>query len=185
MKIDNIKKKIGLNIRNLRNDKGLTQENFCSQNDLKTPGNLSAIEKGRTLPTLETIVNICKHNQISADSLLFGSAIKSLQDDTDKYNEAKNAAVSLVGLCREILRGEESRLHYEIKGAIEKRESLETILQGSRAGYKLTRAQIAESQADLSFVYFHIKYLQKDLAEIKEKIVKADKESESLLSIFK
>jgi len=72
VKLEAIQARIGEIIRKLRTDKGLTQDEFCKKNSLKTAANLSAIEKGKTAVTLETLLSICHYSQISADSLLFG-----------------------------------------------------------------------------------------------------------------
>jgi len=69
--IEDFRKRLGLCIRSLRESLGLSQGEFCDKYGLKTPANLSSIENGKSLVTLDALVRICNGCGISADSLIY------------------------------------------------------------------------------------------------------------------
>ena len=62
---------IGRNIQDARMKAGYTQEELSELLDL-TPNHLSAIERGASGVSLESLKKICRILGISADSILFG-----------------------------------------------------------------------------------------------------------------
>ena len=180
LKLGYSKELLGRRMRKFRTQQGLTQAEFCTKNMLKTAANLSAIEKGRSFPTLDTIASICKHSRVSADSLLFGSAIKDLKDDTDKLEKVKGAVTHIANEYKRLLRSEEMRLQQEASEAIQKRESLRTSAQGLEAGYlKLEPSQAASLMSDLRFAKSYIESLHEELDRVKEaaKVLDADRQA--------
>lgn len=59
---------LGINIKKLRNSLGLTQEEFCSFINLEVP-NLSKIENGKSLPSLQTLIKIIEKFNIEPNDL--------------------------------------------------------------------------------------------------------------------
>ena len=85
-------KEIGIRIRNLRKEKGLTQQTLAELSH-QEPSNISHIERGATKLSLPTIVNIANALGVTVDDLLCDSlssavlpyektAIKILSDCT-------------------------------------------------------------------------------------------------------
>ena len=62
---------IGERIKQVRKDKKMTQQEFCSRIGVKQPS-LAAIESGRNNPSDQTIFAICKAFQVSEDWLRSG-----------------------------------------------------------------------------------------------------------------
>lgn len=79
MKFESEKILIGLKIRNIRKQKGFTQEKLCEILDIDVSG-LSKIENGKCFPSVETICKIIKKLDISPNEL-FG--LNSLKDDIE------------------------------------------------------------------------------------------------------
>ena len=67
--------RIGANIQKAREQANYTQEKLSEIIGL-TPNHLSAIERGASGASLETIERLCCHLNISADSLFFGEDAK-------------------------------------------------------------------------------------------------------------
>lgn len=66
-----INKKIGANIRRVREDARYTQERLSELVGI-TPNHLSAIERGASGISFESIEKVCRVLGVSADRLLFG-----------------------------------------------------------------------------------------------------------------
>jgi len=81
MKFEDEKRLMGLKIRNIRKEKGFTQEKLCEVLDIDISG-LSKIENGKCFPSVETIYKIIKKLDISPN-ILFGknSSDESPKDD--------------------------------------------------------------------------------------------------------
>jgi transcriptional regulator with XRE-family HTH domain len=62
---------IGKRIRELRKRKGLTQEKLAKQNECSTSF-LGHIERGRRIPSLETIAKIASLLDVSLEQLVYG-----------------------------------------------------------------------------------------------------------------
>ena len=67
----NYQELINTNIKNLRKNNNLTQEEFAEKIDISIQG-LSNIERNRYQPTAETIDKICKAFKITPAELLLG-----------------------------------------------------------------------------------------------------------------
>lgn len=186
LKLDYSKELLGKRLRKFRTQQGLTQAEFCKKNMLKTAANLSAIEKGRSFPTLDTIASICKNSRVSADSLLFGSAIKDLKDDTDKIEKVKVTVTHIADEYKRLLRSEEMRLQQEITTAIQKRSHLQDSWDAAKMGYlKLELAQEASLSSDLRFVKSYIESLQEEFGRVKEDTIALEVNRQELLDLLK
>ena len=64
-----MKELIAQRIKSIRTEKGLTQAQLGEILSV-SQDNVSLWEKGKSLPTVEHIINICKHFEVSADYLL-------------------------------------------------------------------------------------------------------------------
>jgi transcriptional regulator with XRE-family HTH domain len=80
---------IGANIQRARDSAGYTQEQLSEIMGL-TPNHLSAIERGTSGISLESLQKLCYTLGISADSIIFG--------DTSSNNEAQLLAVQILRL---------------------------------------------------------------------------------------
>jgi len=129
------KKDIGNRIRKLRADKGLTQEEFCKKNNLKTAGNLSAIEKGRAYPTIDTILYICKFSGVSSDFLLFGKPDERYIEHKEKHQKAQNTLKQVLEHYRSMIQSAEFRLKAEIESEEMELKSLEISWEAYKAGH--------------------------------------------------
>ena len=63
---------IGVRIRRLRKDKGLTQQTLAERSD-QEPSNISHIERGATKLSLPTLVSIANALEVTVDELLCDS----------------------------------------------------------------------------------------------------------------
>ena len=63
---------IGIRIRRIRKEKGLTQQKLAELSD-QEPSNISHIERGATKLSLPTIVNIANALEVTVDDLLCDS----------------------------------------------------------------------------------------------------------------
>ncbi|MBW8017135.1 MAG: helix-turn-helix domain-containing protein [Planctomycetes bacterium] len=179
--IGRIGARIGKAIRKLRLEQGLTQDEFCKKNSLKTPTTLSAIEKGRVIPTTNTIINICKNSNISSDALLFGSAIKALGDDVEKLNKIKRALKNVLFSHGSLLMQEEMKQQTEITKVMEKRDKLLESLEAHKSGrLKLKPDQLEIIEHDLKFERDRLEFLQRLLDTAKNDAMKY-KETEKVL----
>ena len=81
MKFRNEKYLMGLKIRNIRKQKGYTQEKFCEIIDIDISG-LSKIENGKCFPSIETIYKIMQKLNIFPNEI-FGEKTSndSIQDE--------------------------------------------------------------------------------------------------------
>ena len=170
VKIDEIQAKLGKSIRKLRIDKGLTQEEFCKKNNLKTAANLSAIEKGKTAVTLETLLSICHYSKISVDSLLFGNKPEPLNVDADNYTVYSEALERTLKGYGQKLNNEISRLQEEIKISIEKRDRLNTSKQAYEGGFLKLDDSIS-LYMDIKFLKEYIESLYKELEAAKGEMI--------------
>lgn len=69
---------IGVRIRRLRKEKGLTQQKLAEMSSLE-PSNISHIERGATKLSLPSIVNIANSLGVTVDDLLCDSIVESKQ----------------------------------------------------------------------------------------------------------
>ena len=69
MKIDQLQQKIGQRIRELRESKGIPQQNLAADCDFEK-ANLSRIEAGRTNPTISTLYKISQALGITISELV-------------------------------------------------------------------------------------------------------------------
>ncbi len=69
MKISQLQQKIGQRIRELRESKGISQQNFAAICNFEK-ANLSRIEAGRTNPTVSTLFKISQALEISISELV-------------------------------------------------------------------------------------------------------------------
>lgn len=67
--MDEISKKLGENLRRIRKEKGMTQEDLCNVLDLDR-GYISSIENGKRNPTLSTLKKLADALKVSVDELL-------------------------------------------------------------------------------------------------------------------
>ena len=67
--MDEIFKKLGQNLKRIREEKGMSQGDICRALDIDR-GFISSIENGKRNPTLSTIKKIADVLQVSADELL-------------------------------------------------------------------------------------------------------------------
>lgn len=70
VKFDDFLKKIGINIRNLRNERGLNQEDFDSGDYPVSVRTLQEIEAGRSNLTVKSLYNIAKHLKVKPKDLI-------------------------------------------------------------------------------------------------------------------
>lgn len=77
MNEDKIRLLVGTRIKQLREDAGLTQEEFCNLISIEQP-NLSNIETGKNFPNFMTFISIIKGLKVSPNSIL---------DFLEQYNE--------------------------------------------------------------------------------------------------
>ena len=73
---------IGLNVKQVRESAGLTQESFAELIGLGVK-HISAIECGAAGVSLATLKKICSLLSVSADTILFGTADTGSQKDRD------------------------------------------------------------------------------------------------------
>ncbi|MCK5617237.1 helix-turn-helix transcriptional regulator [Candidatus Pacearchaeota archaeon] len=184
IKSEFIRISLGRNIHKFRKQQGLTQKEFCEKNFLKTPATLSSIEKGRSSPTIETIFNICKHSNVSADSLLFGSKIESLKDDTYKLEKLKRAVKNTTIRHMSLLTHEEMRLQEDISKVMQKRDNLLESLEAQKTGsLTLKPDQVEIMEHDLKFDRDRLEFLQR-LLETAKNETKAYEKDEKILREF-
>lgn len=69
MKISQLQQKIGQRIRELRESKGISQQNFAAICNFEK-ANLSRIEAGRTNPTVSTLYKISQALEITISELV-------------------------------------------------------------------------------------------------------------------
>jgi len=69
MKISQLQQKIGTRIRDLRESKGISQQNLAAICNFEK-GNLSRIEAGRTNPTISTLYKISQALEIPLAELV-------------------------------------------------------------------------------------------------------------------
>jgi transcriptional regulator with XRE-family HTH domain len=69
MKIDQLQEKIGERIRQLRETKGISQQNLAAFCNFEK-ANLSRIEAGRTNPTISTLYKISQALEITISELV-------------------------------------------------------------------------------------------------------------------
>jgi len=185
VQLENTKRSLGGRIRNLRISKGLTQEDFCKKNMLRTAANLSDIEKGKTLATVDTILRICINSNISADSLLFGSAMGPIKNDSEEFARTRAAVQSTLSEYARILRAEEARLRQELNQAIEKRDSLSLLMQAASAGlFNHEKGDLYSVTRNLSVVKGYIEFLEKDLDDIRSRSKRLEQDKKTLLLTF-
>ncbi len=67
--MDEISKKLGKNIKRIREQKGMTQGDICRALNLDR-GYISSIENGKRNPTLSTLKKLADALKISVDELL-------------------------------------------------------------------------------------------------------------------
>lgn len=67
--MDDISKKLGQNIKRIREQKGMTQGDICRALNLDR-GYISSIENGKRNPTLSTIKKLADALNVSVDELL-------------------------------------------------------------------------------------------------------------------
>lgn len=67
--MDEISKKLGQNIKRIREQKGMTQGDICRALNLDR-GYISSIENGKRNPTLSTLKKLADALKISVDELL-------------------------------------------------------------------------------------------------------------------
>ena len=67
--MDEISKKLGQNIKRIREQKGMTQGDICRSLNLDR-GYISSIESGKRNPTLSTLKKLADALKISVDELL-------------------------------------------------------------------------------------------------------------------
>ncbi|MHC4475363.1 MAG: helix-turn-helix domain-containing protein [Planctomycetota bacterium] len=184
--LDKIKSSLGDRIRKLRSDKGLTQSAFCEKNLLKTPANLSGIEKGRTFPTLDTIIRICMHSKVSADSLLFGSPLKALKDDAETFSALHTAVERLIKQYARLLTAHEASLQNDLDIAKAKQEQMLLTLEGVRAGVvKLNQGDSGVLFTELPVVRNYIALLEKDLENVRAQAASLVKDKDFILRTLK
>ena len=69
-------KNFGIKVRELRAEKGLTKEIFCQDETELSIRQLTRIENGQSLPTLNKVVFIAKRLGVSVGSLTDGEMIR-------------------------------------------------------------------------------------------------------------
>ena len=67
--MDEISKKLGQNLKKIREQKGMTQERICDILDLDR-GYISSIENGKRNPTLSTLKKLADALKVPVDELL-------------------------------------------------------------------------------------------------------------------
>lgn len=90
MELEAIKQELGLRIKSYRNNKKLTQEQFCSIIELEQP-NLSNIETGKTFPDIVTLCAIIQKGGIEPNYLF-----NFLQTDSIKYSSVDFDIINLL-----------------------------------------------------------------------------------------
>lgn len=86
---------VGRNIKKIRKDNKLTQEEFGNIICL-TKQSISNIEKGKTYPTLETLDIIGNKFNININTLIYTSFYKKSNDPIDRYNHSKETLISIM-----------------------------------------------------------------------------------------
>ena len=71
---------VGLTIQEMREEAGYTQEKLSELIEI-TPNHLSAIERGASGVSLETLRKICRILGVSADDILFGKREESRRSE--------------------------------------------------------------------------------------------------------
>lgn len=85
----NIKELLGKRIKELRKEKGVTQERLAEIIGID-PNNLSRIEKGRNYPTPENLSKIANALNVSPDKLYFFTHHKDYSDIKSELTNALN-----------------------------------------------------------------------------------------------
>lgn len=85
---ENLGKAVGVRVQVARKRRGLTQEQLASQVG-RTPESISNIERGRYVPSLETLVDLSAALQVPAAEFLDGSAGERLISDQRRRLEAR------------------------------------------------------------------------------------------------
>ena len=67
--MDNISKRLGENLRRIRKEKGMTQEDICDALGLDR-GYISSIENGKRNPTLSTLKKLADALKVHVEELL-------------------------------------------------------------------------------------------------------------------
>jgi transcriptional regulator with XRE-family HTH domain len=99
--------RIGQRIRQLREEKGLKQEQLVFESEFKSKGHLSSLEKGLVMPTAATL-------KLLADAL--GVLVADLVNDPEDGDRAK-----LLELTRDLPAGVVRKLVRELSSAKKKR----------------------------------------------------------------
>ncbi len=102
--------RVGKNIQQAREQAGYTQEELSELLDL-SPNHLSAIERGASGVTLETLEQLCKLLRVSADDLIFGGMeppsdrwgflLAQLNEVDEQYHEQiRNVLMAVLQIIR-------------------------------------------------------------------------------------
>ena len=72
------KEELGQKIQSLREEKGLSRQAICGEEDILTTRQLQRIEKGQSLPTIATALYIAEQLEVSLDRLANRERFESL-----------------------------------------------------------------------------------------------------------
>ena len=101
---DSMKKLLGKRIKEIRNKRGLTQEQLAERVEINTP-NISYIENGKFYPSYETFVGLVHALDIEPCELFaFDSMAKTPEQLKDEMMDAFNKDEKLLRLIYKIYR---------------------------------------------------------------------------------
>lgn len=82
---------LGKNIKYLRQEKRLTQDELAAQLE-KSSGNVSAYEKGKILPPVDVIIKLCEIFHVSLDDIIHKDLTKEEPGRVEKEDPARLVA---------------------------------------------------------------------------------------------
>ncbi len=101
---ESMKKLLGKRIKEIRNKRGLTQEQLAERVEINTP-NISYIENGKFYPSYETFVGLVHALDIEPKELFaFDSMTKTSEDLKNEMMDAFNKDEKLLRLIYKIYR---------------------------------------------------------------------------------
>ena len=104
MNKEEVVKVVGENIRRLRKERGLSQEELSEDSNI-TPGYLSDVENNKKSVSLETLVSIANALQVSPSELLRSNCCKDeicLQELLEALNDCRKCTIHLFDCAEKV-----------------------------------------------------------------------------------
>lgn len=86
-KFDKSNAEIGRRIKEIRTNRGMTQEKLSEKSGICNPQQISNIERGMSGMSISKLKDICNVLDVSADYILFGVSGRNIATMLDKYIE--------------------------------------------------------------------------------------------------